>query len=137
VVGPAGEHQPPAAVRPDPLGHSDGGVQRGQRAALLDVQLDEGAEASQQVVAGADQAGVQAGLRHRLGQGDSGVVGQSPGRVRADGAGDQAAAEAGDAEPGAFFFCPGHESHSPFGRKAFDLRFSTAASPATTPSAPS
>ncbi len=66
VVGAAGEVEPPPAVRPDALGQAEGGALRGERAALLDVQFDEGADAGQQVVAGAEVAGVVARGGHGL-----------------------------------------------------------------------
>ena len=58
VVGAAFEGEPPPAVRPDAFGQAEGGAQGGQRAALLDVQLDDRAEVRQQVVAGARAGGV-------------------------------------------------------------------------------
>ncbi len=48
------------------LGDADRGAQRGQGPALLDVQLDEGADRAEQVIAGTDPAGVQARGGHRL-----------------------------------------------------------------------
>jgi len=119
VIGATGEIEPPAAVRPDAFGQAQGGALRGERAALLDVQFDEGAEAGQQVVAGAEVAGVLARGDHGVGQHGAGVVGEDPRGIRVDGTGQQAAAQARDAEPRAFFLGEGGKHHGPFGRKGF------------------
>ena len=119
VVGAPGEVEPPAAVRPDSLGDAHGGAQRRQRAALLHVQFDEGADAHQEIIAGTDELSVQARGRHRRGQREAGVVGEGPGRVRRDSARQQAAAQAGDAKAGALFFGPDGDSHRSFGIKRF------------------
>ena len=60
MIGAALEDEPPPAVRPDPFGQAQGGTQGGERAALLDVQFDEGADAVQQVVAGTEPGRVGA-----------------------------------------------------------------------------
>ena len=122
MVGLALEIQPPAAVRPDPFGQADGRAQRGEGPALLDVQLDDGADAVQQVIARAQGAGIVARGRHGLGQRGAGIVGQRPRRVGADGAGQQAGAETRDAEPAAFFLGEGGQHHGPSGMKGFRLQ---------------
>ena len=101
MIGPAGEVEAPAAVRPDARGDPDRGTWRlGQRPALFDVQLDEGADAAQQVLVGADQGGVVPGGGHGLGQGDPGAIAQRPRRARVHRTGQQPAAQAGEPEPG-------------------------------------
>ena len=117
VVGAALKVEPPAAVRPNPLGDADGGVQRGEGTALLDVQFDERADAAEQVLAGADRAGVVARGAHRLGQRDAVVVAEGPGGVRLDGPGNQTAPQARNAKPSAFFLGKDGNYHRPFGIK--------------------
>jgi hypothetical protein len=59
VISAATEIEPPAAVRPDPLGQAQRGPLGGERAALLDVQFDERADAVQQIVTGPEEAGIR------------------------------------------------------------------------------
>ena len=119
VVGAALEIKPPPAVRPDPLGQAEGGAHRGERAALLDVQFDERGHAVQQVGARTEQARVAPGGGHRRGQRVAVVVGEGPRGLRVDGAGDQAAAQAGNAKPSAFFLGEQGKHDGPFGIKVF------------------
>ena len=86
------------------------------------MQLDEGADAVQQVVAGAEPAGVVTGGRHGLGERGAGVVGEGAGGVRVHGSGQQPAAQAGDAEPRAFFLGEDGKHHGTFGIKGFFLQ---------------
>ncbi len=72
-----------------------------QRAALLDVQLDERADAAQQLIVGPQARGIEPGAGHRPGQGHPAAVAQLPRGLRRHGAGQQPAAQAGQAEPGA------------------------------------
>ncbi len=81
------------------------------------MQFDEDADAVQQIIAGADHAGVVARRGHRLGQGDAVVVGERPGGVRVDDPSQQAAAQARDAKPRALLLGEGHDSHGSFGPK--------------------
>ena len=60
--------------------------------------------AGQQVVVGSERIRIAARGPHGLGQADPVVIAQLPGDSRVDGTGDQAAAQARDAEPGAFLF---------------------------------
>ena len=83
MVGPAGEVEPPAPVRPDLLADRDRRVQVRQRPSLLDVQFHVGADGREQVVVGPDAVRVVPGRRHRLGQRHPRGVGQRPGRARA------------------------------------------------------
>jgi len=117
VIGATGEREPPAPVRPDPLGQAQGRAHRGERAALLDVQFDERGQAVKQVRAGAEQAGVAPGGGHRRGQRDVVVVGEVPGGLRVDGPGHQAAAQAGNAKPSAFFLGEQGKHDRSFGMK--------------------
>jgi hypothetical protein len=55
---------------------------------------------------------------HGVGERGAGVVGEDPRGVRVDGAGQQAAAQARNAEPRAFFLGEGGKHHGPFGIKA-------------------
>ena len=122
VVGAAGEVETPPPVRPDPLGHADRRAQRRQGPALLHVQFDERAHPREQVLVGSEQAGVAARGRHRRGQRDAVVVAQRAGGGRVDDPGDEAAAQAGDPEAGAFFLGEDRDSHGPFGIKVPDLQ---------------
>ena len=101
VVGLAVEVQPPPAVRPDAVGDADGGARVDQAAALLDVQLDQGADPAQRLVVAAELLGIVPGSAHRLGQRGAVGVGEPPGPVGVEGAGEQPRPRAGDAEPGA------------------------------------
>ncbi len=108
-------------MRPDAFGQAQGGALGSECAALLDVQFDDRADAGQQVVAGTEVAGVMARRDHGPGQRGAGVVGEDSRRVRVDDTGQQAAAQARDAEPRALFLGEGGKHHGPFGKKGFVL----------------
>ena len=57
VVGLAVEVQPPPAVRPDAAGDADRSAGVDEAAALLDVQLDQGADPAQRLVVAAELLG--------------------------------------------------------------------------------
>ena len=67
LASPA-EVEPPAAVRPDGRGDADRVAGQVQRAALLDVEFDERADAGEPFGVGADGVRVVAGALHRLRQ---------------------------------------------------------------------
>ena len=96
VVGLAGEVEAPPPVRPDLAGQPDGHVAVDEVAALLDVELDEGADAVevQQAV-----RRVQPGGADRVGEEDAVAVAQLLRLLPRRGAGDQPRAEAGAPEP--------------------------------------
>ena len=95
VVGLPGEVEAPAPVRPDLARQADREVAVDEVAALLDVQLDEGADPIERQQAGGR---VEPGVGDRVAEEDTVAVAQlaclGPGRR----AGDQARAEAGAAE---------------------------------------
>jgi hypothetical protein len=101
VVALALDGDPPAAVAEDGRPQADRGPAVDQAAALLDVQLDEGADAGQPLVVAAQVVRAEPGPPGRLGVADAVGVGQPAGPVGADRAGQQARGQAGDAEAGA------------------------------------
>ena len=114
VVGAAGELQAPAVVRPDRPGDADRRTQRRERAALLHVQFDERRQAGKALLVGADLGGVEARVRHRLGEGDALVVAERPRPFRVHDPGHQPAAKAWNTEPRALFLCEGDKHHRSF-----------------------
>jgi hypothetical protein len=96
VVGLARELEAPPSVRPDPAGQSDGHVAVDEVAALLDVELDEGADPVE-----VHQAArrVQSGGADRVGEEDAVPVAELLRLLPRRGAGDQPRAEAGAPEP--------------------------------------
>ena len=65
-----------------PLGDADRSARVDQAAALLDVQLDQGADPAQRLVVAAELLGIVPGRAHRVGQGGAVGVGELPGPVR-------------------------------------------------------
>ena len=98
VVGLAGHVDPPAPVRPDVAADPDGVAEVDEAAALLDVQLDEGADPGEGLVVAAEGGRVAAGAAHRLGHRHAVVVGEPAGPVGPERTGDDAGPRAGDAE---------------------------------------
>lgn len=113
VVGLAAEVEAPAAVRPDRRGDTDRPAEQVQGPALLDMQLDEGADAGQPFGVGADRVRVLPGLLHRPGEADTVGVEQLPGVPRGQAARGQPGADAGQAEAGALLVHEVDDSQRP------------------------
>ena len=115
VVGLPGEVEAPPAVRPDLAGEADGDVAVDEVAALLDVQLDERADAVQ-----GEQPGrrVEPGVGDRVGEEHPVAVPQLARGVPGRRAGDQARPEAGPAEPRALLLDEHADADRPVGLEA-------------------
>ena len=107
-----------------------------ERAALLDVQLHVAPMRASRSSSG-PRPRVLPGGGHRLGQRDAVAVAQLPGPLRLDRAGQQAAAQAGDAEPAPSSSLNAATAIGRAGVKPWARSWSIAANADTTPSGPS
>jgi hypothetical protein len=85
---------------------------------LFYVQLDEGVDAGDEVLVGADPRGVEAGRGHRVRPGHALVVRQATRSTRVDRTSQEAAAQACDPETSALFLDEHRDGERPRGRYA-------------------
>lgn len=96
------ERAAPAAVGPDRRGDTQRRTPVHEGPPLLHVQFDEAADPPQCLLVPPQGLGVHTCLEQDFGQRDAVGIGQPTGPVGGEGAGQQPAADAGDAEAGPF-----------------------------------